>query len=122
MLCEVPEMTREEILQARTQGLTYKTGSKAGTQRSPLSTFKLYDTTGTKLHKVPELAQTMIAQIWCAHPSNRTKYMVLDPENWDAIPAPLISSDIFGSKPSNDISGGFPKRKSSGDNPDFPWL
>jgi hypothetical protein len=122
MLCEIPEMTREEILEARTQGLTYKTGSKAGTQRSPLSTFKLYDTTGTKLHKVPELAQTMIAQIWCAHPSNRTKYMILDPENWDAIPAPLISTDIFGNNPSSGISGGFPKPKSSGDNPDFPWL
>jgi hypothetical protein len=72
---------------------------------------------------VPELAQTMIAQIWCAHPSNRTKYMVLDPKNWDAIPAPLISSDIFGSGTGGNISsGGLPKRKSSGDNPDFPWL
>lgn len=121
MLCKVPELTREEILEARTQGLTYKTGSKAGTQRNALSTFKLYDTTGTKLHKMPELAQTMIAQIWCAHPSNRTKYMILDPENWDSIPAPLISTDIFSGN-SNSVSSNLPKRKSSGDNPDFPWL
>lgn len=117
MLCEVPEISRDEILKAREQGLTYKTGDKKGTQRSPLSTFKLYDTTGTKLHGLPELAQTMIAQIWCAHPSNRTKYMILDPRSWDSIPAPLISSDIFKSEDSAK-----PQFKSKGENPDFPWL
>lgn len=117
MLCEVPEITREEILQARTQGLTFKTGDKKGTQRSALSTFKLYDTTGTKLHGLPELAQTMLAQIWCAHPSNRTKYMVLDPQAWDSIPAPLISTDIF-----NSTSESKSQFKSKGSNPDFPWL
>lgn len=118
MLCDVPEITRDEIIQARTQGLTYKTGDKKGTQRSALSTFKLYDTTGTKLHGLPELAQTMLAQIWCAHPSNRTKYMILDPKAWDSIPAPLISSDIF----TGISSDSKPQFKSKGHNPDFPWL
>lgn len=117
MLCEVPEISREEILEARTQGLTYKTGDKKGQQRNPLSTFKLYDTTGTKLHGLPELAQTMIAQIWCAHPSNRTKYMILDPRSWDSIPVPLISTDIFKMPESSK-----PQFKSKGDNLDFPWL
>jgi hypothetical protein len=119
MLCDVPELTRDEILQARTQGLTYKTGSKAGTVRNPLSTFKLYDTTGTKLHKLPELAQTMIAQIWCAHPQNRTKYMVLDPKAWDSIPTPLISQDIFKSTEPK-----FPPKPFDGNSDDnsLPWL
>jgi len=63
MLCEVPEMTREEVIAARDQGLTFKSGEKKGTQRNPISTYKLYDTTGTKLHGLPELAQTMITQI-----------------------------------------------------------
>jgi hypothetical protein len=116
MLCEVPEMTREEVIAARDQGLTFKSGEKKGTQRNPISTYKLYDTTGTKLHGLPELAQTMITQIWCAHPSNRTKYMVLDPKAWDSIPVPLITTDIFKS-PS---SGNFTKK--SDPNPDFPWL
>lgn len=116
MLCEVPDITREEILLAREQGLTYKTGAKAGTLRSAVSTFKLYDTTGTKLHKLPELAQTMIAQIWCAHPTNRTKYMVLDPKAWDSIPVPLITTDIFKSP------GGTGFTKKSDPNPDLPWL
>ena len=117
MLCEPPEITREEILLAREQGLTFKSGTKAGTVRSPLSTFKLYDTTGTKLHKVPELAQTMIAQIWCAHPTSRTKYMVLDPKAWDSIPVPLITTDIF--KSSNTSS--FPK-KTPTEGAVLPWL
>lgn len=116
MLCEIPEMTREEIIAARDQGLTFKSGDKKGTQRNPISTYKLYDTTGTKLHGLPELAQTMITQIWCAHPSNRTKYMVLDPKAWDSIPVPLITTDIFKSPSSNNFT------KKSDPNPDFPWL
>lgn len=119
MLCEVPEMTRDEILEARDQGLIFKTGLKAGTSRNPVSTYKLYDTRGTKLHDLPELAQSMIAQIWCAHPSNRTKYMVLDPKNWDNIPAPLISSDILN--PLASVSKHAPF-KPKGDNPTMPWL
>ncbi len=101
MLCEVPEdITREDILEAREQGLKYNSGAKVGELRNPVSTYKLYNTVGTKLHGLPELAKTMIAQIWCAHPQNRSKYMVLDPRNWDSIPSPLIHEDIFNSKPS----------------------
>jgi hypothetical protein len=37
----------------------------------------------------------MLTQIWCAHPENRTKYMVLCPYAWDCIPPPLISNNIF---------------------------
>ena len=114
MLLEVPEdLSREDIIEAREKGLIYKTGAKAGQSRSPVSTFKLYDTTGTKLHKMPELAQTMLAQIWCAHPANRTKYMVLDPSNWDNIPTPLVSDDIFSGK-----STYIPIEKQK----DMPWL
>lgn len=116
MLCEVPDISREEILAARDQGLTFKSGDKKGTQRNPISTYKLYDTTGTKLHGLPELAQTMIAQIWCAHPTNRTKYMILDPKAWDSIPVPLITTDIFKSPSSSNFN------KKSDSNPDFPWL
>jgi hypothetical protein len=119
MLCEIPDITREEILLARDQGLTYKTGDKKDTLRNPISTYKLYDTTGTKLHKLPELAQTMLAQIWCAHPQNRTKYMVLDPKSWDNIPAPLISADIFKPAESPYSTGDY---KPKGTNPDLPWL
>jgi hypothetical protein len=95
MLCEVPEVTREELLEIREMGLVFKTGQKAGTTRNPATTYRLTGINSTKIGGLPELAQTMLAQIWCAHPTNRTKFMVLSPENWDHIPAPLVSEQLF---------------------------
>ena len=101
MTCEVPEnLTVEELLEARDTGLVYKTGAKAGETRNPLTTYKLYDTKGTRIHELPDLAKTMLTQIWCAHPKNRTKYMVLDPKNWDSLPSPLVPHDVFNSSES----------------------
>lgn len=98
MVCEVPDgLTHELLLDIRSKGLVWKSGAKSGTPRDPQSTYKLYGVKNTEIGHLPELAQTMLAQIWCAHPSNRTKYMVLDPNNWDGIPPPLISQDIFKS-------------------------
>lgn len=96
MLCEVPQgLTHELLLDIRKQGLVWKSGAKKDTPRDPQSTYKLYGVKSTEIGHLPELAQTMLTQIWCAHPSNRTKYMILDPHNWDGIPPPLISPDIF---------------------------
>lgn len=87
--------TRDELLHARELGLVYQSGAAEGQSRNPQSTFKLWSTKGGCLHGVPELAQVMLTQIWCAHPSNRTPYMVLDPKNWDIMPTPLITENIF---------------------------
>jgi hypothetical protein len=57
----------------------------------------------------------MLSQIWVAHPENRTKYMVLDPLNWDRVPPPLIETDIF-QKPVYEISVAVDT-----DN-DLPWM
>jgi hypothetical protein len=95
MVCEVPEVTKEELLEIREQGLVFKTGQKAGTTRSAVSTFRLTGINSTKIGGLPELAQTMLTQIWCAHPTNRTKFMVLDPRNWDQLPTPLVSEQLF---------------------------
>lgn len=85
--------THDELLTARSEGLLTKSGAKQGQIRNPVYTHKLF---GATLFKgVPEYAQVMLSQIWCAHPDNRTKYMVLDPVNWDNIPAPLISSEVL---------------------------
>lgn len=95
MLCEVPLIEVPRLLEIRDQGLVVKTGAKAGESRNPLTTYKLYSIQDTELGPLPELAQTMLTQIWCAHPDNRTKYMILDPQDWDRIPPPLIGVDIF---------------------------
>ena len=85
--------TTEEIMTSRDLGLTIKTGADSGKKRSAVYTHKLYGE--TKMNDVPELLQVMLAQIWCAHPMNRTKFMVLSCENWDLIPKPLISTEAL---------------------------
>lgn len=99
MLCSVPKLTADELLQYREQGLTLKTGPKAGQMKSPLSTWRLYNLQDTPLHNLPPLAQTMLTQIWCAHPQLRNNYMVLDPTSWDHMPTPLLVDDVFASTP-----------------------
>lgn len=88
-----------ERLRDREPALTFKTGTKAGTVRSPVTTHKLYGTLGTCYEGMPEYVGVMAAQIWCAHPDNRTKYMILDPLNWDAVPMPLVSMSVTLTKP-----------------------
>jgi hypothetical protein len=96
-----PKPSREEIIQAREDGLLVKTGKFAGTRRNPVSTVRLYGT--SCISHLPEYIQTMYAQIWCAHPENRTKYMILDPSNWDTMPEALISSEVVTSTPAKPI-------------------
>lgn len=95
MTCEVPQLETQRLLEIRDQGLAIKTGAKAGESRNPLTTYKLYSVQDTEIGHLPELAQTLVSQIWCAHPQNRTKYMILDPQDWDRIPPPLIPVDVF---------------------------
>lgn len=94
MTCEVPELTTEELLEIREEGLMIKSGAKAGEMRDSKTTYKLYGSLG-KLHDLPNLAVSMLTQTWCAHPSNRSKYMILDPRDWDSVPAPLVTNNLF---------------------------
>jgi hypothetical protein len=85
--------TKTDILNAREVGLTIQTGADSGKSRNPVYTHKLYGAQGLK--ELPELLQVMLAQIWCAHPSNRTKYMILSCENWDSVPPSLLPTDVL---------------------------
>lgn len=87
--------TREELLEGRTAGLTVASGKDAGKLRSAVSTYKLYAVAGTCYQGLPALVQVMLSQIWVAHPDNRTKYMILDPMNWDKVPQPLVPTEVF---------------------------
>lgn len=89
------DLGSDELLDIRTQGLMNKTGQKAGTLKPPESTWSLTGVKDTKLGHLPKLTQTMLCQIWIAHPSKRTHYMILDPKNWDNMPEPIISAEIF---------------------------
>lgn len=97
----------------RTQGLTIKSGARAGTIQKPTSSWCLKGIGDTVLGKAPKLVSTMLTQIWVAHPSVRTNYMVLDPYNWDKMPEPLATAEIFAPDP-----------KAVADKPyveDLPW-
>lgn len=107
-------LTEERLLQLRVQGLTVKSGPKKGQVQSPTSAWCLRGMQGTELAKAPKLVGTMLTQLWVAHPSLRTEYMVLDPNSWDWMPPPLISVDIFNSE-ANPIS----KQETYKD--DLPW-
>jgi len=91
----------DKLLELQQHGLLVKTGPSAGVVNKPTSSWCLRGMRGTELAKVPKLAGTMVTQIWVAHPSLRTEYMVLDPHNWDYMPEPLVSPEIFKKLPSN---------------------
>lgn len=95
--------TRDEILEGREKGLTIGSGKDAGKLRSPLTTFKLYATANTCFSGMPACVQVMLAQIWVAHPDNRSKYMILDPLNWDRVPPALIQVEAFDPQPQQSV-------------------
>jgi hypothetical protein len=91
----LPDMTVNEVLEARTAGLTVKSGAKMGEIRPIKSTFTLYIPAGTPLDGMEMLGKIMMCQTWAAHPSIRTEYMVLNPVDWDNMPNSLIGSTVL---------------------------
>ena len=75
---------------------------------------------GTTLVKdLPRLAKFMALQTWCAHPSNRTRYMVLDHNNWDSMPDPLIASELVSATTTSAIK--WTATKAIEQTNDMPW-
>jgi hypothetical protein len=85
----------DRLLEIQTQGLTTKSGKTAGTKKPAKSTWSLSGIQDTEIGHLPKLTQTILTQCWLAHPELRTPYMILDPSNWDSMPQPLVSNDIF---------------------------
>jgi hypothetical protein len=99
------DYTADELLAVRDKGLLIKSGKGEGTYRSILSTYKLWGgLDDSRIALLPWLAQVMLTQIWCAHPENRHPNMVLDPNDMDNMPEPLISIDIFNKSPTAAVS------------------
>lgn len=94
MLTPLPELTIERRLELRDIGLMQK-----GEKRSASSTYTLTGLNNTELGNVNALSRHMCLQTWCAHPTNRTINMVLDPNDWDNMPTPLIGADVFKHTP-----------------------
>jgi hypothetical protein len=92
---DVYNLGSERVLEIRTQGLTIKSGEKMGQVQRPTSTWCLKGIKDTEYASVPALAATMLSQIWVAHPTLRSEYMVLDPYDWDRMPPPIVTTEIF---------------------------
>ena len=95
VLDELPQLSVDRLLQIRQQGLVYMTGKQVGQTRPPESTWKLYGIQGTEIGSIPALAQTILAQIWLAHPKHRRPTMILDLNDWDNQPQPLVDGEVF---------------------------
>lgn len=88
-------LSTDRILELREMGLTTKTGPKAGTVKKATSCWCLTGLQHTEVKDFPKLTMTMISQIWVAHPSIRNNLMILDPRNWDAMPDPIVPSEVL---------------------------
>lgn len=90
-----PQCSREELLEITTTGLT----TLDGKPKNPVSTHKL---TGVdkdhKFYNLPRLLIVQLCQIWLAHPTIRHEAMILDHNNWDSIPQPLIDVEVLANK------------------------
>jgi len=89
----------DRLLEIQVQGLTTKSGKTAGSMKPAKSTWSLTGIQDTEIGHLPKLTQTIITQCWLAHPELRTPYMILDLENWDNLPKPLVSNEIFKQEP-----------------------
>jgi hypothetical protein len=88
-------LQKSRVLEIREQGLRIKSGPKMGELNKTTSVWCLKGIRDTEYATVPTLAATMLSQIWVAHPSLRSEYMILDPYSWDVMPDPLVTQEIF---------------------------
>ena len=92
---EVPTLSRSRLLEIRKQGLTFVGGKTPGAMKKATSTWALTGIGGTEIATLPKLTNTMLAQIWVAHPQLRDAAMILDPTDWDNMPDSLIESEVL---------------------------
>jgi hypothetical protein len=88
------DISTERLLELQTIGLTIKSStvdpSKIGTLHKASSAYGLNGLQGTELDGLDKLTQMLLCQTWLAHPQNRRETMILDPNNWDSMPQPLV--------------------------------
>lgn len=92
---ELRNLSRSELVDLREKLLTVQSGISKGIRKDPVSTAFVYPYSSNPLYPMNFIGRVMAIQIWCAHPSIRNKYMILDPNDWDSIPEPIISTEVI---------------------------
>ena len=82
----------DTIIELRSHGLMHK---GTGKPKNPQSTWSLTGMENTELGGLPKITQSIITQIWLAHPQVRHSDMILDLKNWDHMPEPLVKYEVF---------------------------
>lgn len=98
------DLGSERLLEIRQQGLMTRSGKTAGQLKPAETTWSLTGISDTELGHLPKLTQTILTQIWLAHPQHRSNLMILDPNNWDKMPEPLITNNVFKSPEPKEIA------------------
>jgi hypothetical protein len=118
---DVPALGSERLLEIRTQGLTTRSGKSAGQLKNAETTWSLNGISDTELGHLPKLTQSILAQIWLAHPVHRHNLMILDPQNWDHMPEPLIANNVFKTPEPQEIASLEKKAKETTKSL-LPWM
>ena len=99
MMCKPPTLSLSRVLELREMGLMTKSGPNTGQLKKATATWTLTGLKHTEWGELPALAVTMLSQVWVAHPSIRSNYMILDPLDWDLMPPPIIEVGVHKSLP-----------------------
>jgi hypothetical protein len=91
--------TKDELLEYQTNARTFKTGPKAGTQRSVASTTLITKTDNPDFNALPRLAKLALCQTWIFHPSKYNKFMITNPLDLDNPPSPLVDAEVVFDQP-----------------------
>lgn len=118
---DVPTLGSERLLAIRQQGLTTRSGKTAGQLKSAESTWSLTGIQDTELGHLPKLTVSILTQIWLAHPQHRNSLMILDPNNWDRMPEPLIANNVFKTPEPQEIAP-LEKPPKETDKTLLPWM
>lgn len=118
MTFEPPVLSKDELLKLRDEGLLIRSGPNSGKYKVAESTWKLSNF--SKIYSgCPDLYSAVACQLWVAHPSLRNQYMILDCQDWDRMPEPLISVDVL--EPEVPVASKKHKKVVVDDN-EIPWL
>lgn len=92
---DIPEFTKDELLGFREFASLVKS---SGATRTSNQMTTIYNVGYDLFDQLPPLTKIMLLQTWVAAPKLRHNLCILDPNNLDSIPEPLIDTEISQTK------------------------
>lgn len=89
----------EELMEFQRTARTFKTGTKAGTQRSVAATTAITRTDNQDFDALPRLAKLALCQTWIFYPTKYNKFMITNPLDLDSPQVPLVDAEVVFDQP-----------------------